>query len=48
MSEVFSATNLVALGCVLGLVLVLGGGIAVMLYGVRGLAAMGRQWLDRK
>ena len=37
-----------ALLCVLGLVAVLGGGLLVMLYGVRGLVEMARQWLDRK
>lgn len=34
--------------CVLGLVAVLGGGLLVMLYGVRGLGQMIRQWIDRK
>ena len=34
--------------CILGLMLVLGGGVAIMLYGVKGLAGMFRGWVDRK
>lgn len=34
--------------CVLGLVVVLGGGVVFMLYGVRGIVAMLRGWLDGK
>ena len=37
--------------CVLGVVGVLGGGVLVMLYGVRvvrALVAAGKSWLDRK
>ena len=34
--------------CVLGLVAVLGGGVLVMLYGVRGVVTMFRTWVDRK
>ncbi len=40
--------DVVGLLCIAGLVLVLGGGVAVMLYGWRGLVAMGRGWVDRK
>jgi hypothetical protein len=37
-----------ALLCILSLLLVLGGGVAIVLYGVKGLAAMARGWVDRK
>ena len=40
--------NVVALLCVFSIVVVLGGGIAIMLYGVRGLIDMGRSWLDKR
>ena len=40
--------DVVGLLCIAGLVLVLGGGVAVMLYGVRGLVGMARDWIDRK
>jgi hypothetical protein len=38
----------IGLLCVLGLVAVLGGGVVVMLYGVRGVVAMFRTWIDGK
>lgn len=41
-------SDVAALICIAGLVLVLGGGVLVMLYGVRGLVEMARQWVDRK
>ena len=34
--------------CILGLIVVLGGGVVFMLYGWRELVAMLRGWLDRK
>lgn len=40
--------DVTALMCVLGLVVVLGGGVLVMLYGVSGLTTMVRSWVDRK
>lgn len=40
--------DVVGLLCIAGLVLVLGGGVLVMLYGVRGVVGMARTWLDRK
>ncbi len=40
--------DVVGLLCIAGLVLVLGGGVAGMLYGVRGLVGMARDWIDRK
>ncbi len=41
-------SDVIGLLCIAGLVLVLGGGVLVMLYGVRGLVAMARDWIDRK
>lgn len=34
--------------CVLGLFAVLGGGLLIMLYGVRGLGSIFADWVDRK
>ena len=48
MDGIFNVANLVSLACIAGLVLVLGGGVAVMLYGVRGLVGMARTWIDGK
>ncbi len=48
MSELLTTSTLLSLLCIAGLVLVLGGGVAVMLYGWRELVAMGRGWVDRK
>ncbi len=41
-------SDVIGLLCIAGLVLVLGGGVLVMLYGWRELVAMGRGWVDRK
>lgn len=46
--DIFNAANLVSVLCIVGLVLVLGGGVVLMLYGVRGTVAMLRAWLDGK
>ena len=40
--------DLIAMLCILSLVAILGGGVLVMLYGVRGTVAVLRQWLDSK
>lgn len=48
MSDIFSTSTLLSLLCIAGLVLVLGGGVALMLWGWRGLVDMGRSWLDKK
>lgn len=48
MSEFLNTSTLLSLLCIVGLVVVLGGGIAIMLYGWRELVAMGRSWLDGK
>jgi len=34
--------------CILSLLLVLGGGVAIMLWGGRGIVGMVRGWVDRK
>lgn len=41
-------SDVIGLLCIAGLVLVLGGGVLVMLYGWRELVAMGRGWIDGK
>jgi hypothetical protein len=40
--------TLLALACVFGVVLTLGGGVLLMLYSVGELRVMLRSWLDRK
>ena len=46
--DIFNAANLLSLACIAGLVVVLGGGVVFMLYGVGELRLMLRGWLDRK
>ena len=43
MNGIFNTANLVSLLCILSLLAILGGGVLVMLYGVRGVAALLRQ-----
>lgn len=38
----------VALLCVLGLLVVLGGGLLILLFGVRGLGSMVANWVERR
>ena len=38
----------VSLGCVVGIVLVLGGGVLFMLYGWRELVTILRRWVDQQ
>lgn len=47
-SNRMNAADTAGVLCVLGLVVVLGGGVVFMLYGVRGIVAMLRGWLDTK
>ena len=37
-----------ALFCIFSLLLILGGGVVIMLYGVRGAVALVREWIDNK
>lgn len=41
-------SDAIGLLCIFSLVAILGGGIVIMLYGVRGTVAMLLGWLDRK
>lgn len=41
-------SDAIGLLCIFSLVAILGGGIVIMLYGVRGTVSMLRQWLDSK
>lgn len=41
-------SDAIGLLCIFSLVAILGGGIVIMLYGVRGTVALLRQWLDSK
>lgn len=46
--DIFNTANVVSLLCVLGLLVVLGGGVLVMLYGWRVLLGGVRGWVDRQ